>query len=223
MPPQMYQFFNPLRFIPEIIYTLIIFIICFLIYFKTKEAYNLTKHKGIGYFRDAFLLFGLAYVMRFIFEMINFSTKLFHIFLPRYFLFPLSLLILSYLSTMGILYLVFSSVWKNIKRKNFVLYGHLTAMAISIAIFITRSHQTLILLQIALLIFAIVLNFIKTKKTKKVSQAIILHLLIFIFWILNLWMISPRCFLPRESMILIQTISLIVFGVIYFKVLKWLK
>ena len=64
------RFFNPIRLIPELIYTTIIVIFCYLIYHKTKEIYNLTKYKGIHYFRNTFLFFALAYASRFILHLL---------------------------------------------------------------------------------------------------------------------------------------------------------
>ena len=66
MPPNMPFVFLPvLRIGSELIYTLIIIIMCGIIYFKTKEIFDLTKHKGIGFFRNTFLFFALSYLMRF--------------------------------------------------------------------------------------------------------------------------------------------------------------
>ena len=64
------HFFDPTRFAVEIIYTLLIVVLCFLVYFRTKNIFDLTKHRGIQYFRNAFLFFGLAYSARLLIHLI---------------------------------------------------------------------------------------------------------------------------------------------------------
>src|SRR3989338_8535448 len=48
----------------ELIYSFVIIAISLMIYFGTKELYNLTNHKGIKYFRLAFLCFAVAFFFR---------------------------------------------------------------------------------------------------------------------------------------------------------------
>ncbi|KAF5428393.1 hypothetical protein C5S42_03390, partial [Candidatus Methanomarinus sp.] len=67
MPIPTLNLIDSTRLAVELGYTLIIVFICLLIYLKTKEIYDLTNHKGIYYFRNTFLFFGLAYLFRFIF------------------------------------------------------------------------------------------------------------------------------------------------------------
>ncbi len=64
MPP--FHLIDPTMLAVELGYTLIVVFICFIIYFKTREIYDLTKYEGIEYFRNTFLFFGLAYIFRFL-------------------------------------------------------------------------------------------------------------------------------------------------------------
>ena len=48
----------------EIIYSFVIIVCSLMIYFATKELYELSKHKGIKYFRLSFLFFAIAYFFR---------------------------------------------------------------------------------------------------------------------------------------------------------------
>ncbi|MBC8494928.1 hypothetical protein H8D36_02125 [archaeon] len=219
----MQHFFDPWNFGTQIVYTIIIFIICFLIYFKTKEAYSLTKHRGIKYFRDAFLFFGLAYLVRFLMEIVFFSTRGSHLFIPRFYLFPIILMLIGYLSTIAILNLVFSISWKKINNHYLLLVGHIIAVVLAVVTFLTRSHDILAYLQLALLIVALVINFVSKKKKKKFCKNNVLYTLILIFWVVNLWIILPRKFLSLELKLVFEIVSLVVFIIIYFKVLKWLK
>ncbi len=176
------------------------------------------------YFRDAFLLLGLAYIMRLIFGIVNFSTSLFQIWIPRNIIFPSILLILSYLSTTGIIYLIYSSIWKKVQNHNVLLIGHLIAIIVAVISFYTRSHELLIGLQIILLIILVLGNMFSNKKKKIFSQAKILHILIAVFWLMNLWLIIPKSmFYNLEVKMILQIISIGVFTFIYYRVLKWLK
>ena len=49
----------------EPIYSVIIILFSLFIYLRTKEIYELTYYKGIKYFRNAFLFFGIALVEAF--------------------------------------------------------------------------------------------------------------------------------------------------------------
>ena len=49
----------------ELIYSFVIILCSLLIYFETKELYELSSHKGIKYFRRSFLFFGIAYFVRY--------------------------------------------------------------------------------------------------------------------------------------------------------------
>ena len=56
----------------EIIYSFVIIFCSLLVYFGTKEIYELSSHKGIKYFREAFLFFAIAYFFRFLIKVILF-------------------------------------------------------------------------------------------------------------------------------------------------------
>ena len=222
MPPisMIHSFFDPTRFVTEFIYTLAIVILCYLIYHKTHEFFELTKHKGIKHFRNAFLFFGAAYLTRFIFLILNISTRSFEISLG-WEIRPFSLVLTSYLSTMAIFYLAYSTIWKRIKLNHFILFSNIIAVSLSLIAFINRSHELLTLFQLVLLIFATVLSL--SKKGKKFSESRILYLLILIFWLFSLFVSGPKRLLPIELRISFQIISIIVFYLIYYKVVKWIK
>jgi hypothetical protein len=223
-PPPM----NPMIFSTELLFTIIAVIFCFLIYFKTREIYKLTKYEGIKYFRGAFLFFGLSYVLRFIFSLIRFTGIAFDFFIPREMFALLFILPLGYFSTIGILYLIFGSVWKRFKSKKLLVIGHVIAVLLSVISFLTRSHIILLYLQTALLVIAATLSFFvhkkdALKKEKKITGMKMLYLLISALWLINLWIIDEKRPFPLEVEIFFQIISLIVFIIIYHKVSKWLK
>jgi len=218
-----HPFFELIRFGSEFLYTFLVVFLCFLIYFKTRESYILTKHKGIKYFRDAFLFFGLSYALRLLFSIIMFSDRAFDLDLPRLFFFPPLLLFpVGYFSTIGIFYLLFSSLWK--EHKTYLLISsHLVAVLLSAVALFTRSYEILFDLQSVLLVVAVILSFITHRKVKKIPQIKIFYILILIFWLFNLWAMEPRGLFHFGMKLILQAASLVVFIIIYHRVTKWAK
>jgi hypothetical protein len=213
--------FNPFLFGPEIIFTVVAVAFCAAIYLKTKETYDLTKYEGILYFRDAFLFFGLAYLMRFLFSAALVSTIALDLFLPRDLVAPLFIVPLGYFSTVAIFYLIFSSVWKRFDNKRMLILGHSLALILTVISFVTRSHETLFLLQAALLVIALIAVFAATKTGKRLSQTKVLYLLVFLLWLLSLWFLGARRPFPPEMESFFYAVSLVVFITIYYRVTKW--
>lgn len=219
-------FFIPLGFGIELIYTTIILIFCLLVYFKTREIYDLTKHKGIQFFRYAFLFFGLAYASRlFLYIIIAGNIFMFEPFMPprHMFIMPVSNLIVAYFSTMAILYLTYSTIWKRISSEHFLTFSNIVALFVAVMAFISRSPFIVSLIQLLLLVITIIISIRIYKKDKKKSHIIALYLLISVFWLINLFVLGPIRFLPFEIKVVFQLISIGVFIVIYYKVKKWVK
>src|SRR3989338_8522668 len=137
------HFFGPMFLGTEIVFTVAAVVFCFLIYFKTKESYELTKYEGIRYFRQAFLFFGLSYLFRFALSIVVFSRIAFDVFIPRTMFLPWFILLIGYFSTTGIFYLIFSSIHK-FDSKKLLIFGHGTAILLSAVSFVTRSHFMLL-------------------------------------------------------------------------------
>jgi len=217
------HFFDPFLLGTELLFTTIAVVFCFLIYFRTRESYELTKYEGIKYFRDAFLFFGLSYVLRFLLSLAFLSRIAFDFIIPRSMFVTLFILPLGYFSTIGIFYLIFSSIWKRFKGKNLLILGHTIAILLSIISFLTRSHLILLLFQSVLLLFGIVSNSIMRKSEKKVSQIRILYLLVSLLWLINLWIIDRPRPLSFEIDIISELVSLAVFVILYYKISKWVR
>lgn len=217
------HFFNPLLFSIELLFTIIAVVFCFLIYFKTREIYELTKYEGIKYFREAFLFFGLSYVLRFLFSLAFLSIVSFEFIIPRSMFIPLFILPLGYFSTIGIFYLIFGLIWKKFKSKKWFILGHGIAVLLSIISFFTRSQLILLIFQSALLVLGVVLSSIMHKSEKKVSQIRILYLLVSLLWLINLWIIDRPRPLSFEMDIISELVSLAVFIAVYYKISKWVK
>lgn len=217
------HFFEPINLIAETLFTVLAVAFCFAIYFKTKEIFELTKYKGIEYFRTAFLFFGLSYLVRLVFGLMMFSAIELN-FHPAINAFSLILiLLLGYFSTAGIFYLLFTFVWKRFDNKKMVLCGHLIAILLSVIVFITRSHMILLMLQTILLLAGVIVVFLLHDPKKKISQINVLYYLVSALWLMNLWVLDRgRPFFFGVEM-LFYLLSIAVFLYIYYKVFKWVK
>ncbi|MFH2028856.1 MAG: hypothetical protein ABIJ08_06970 [Nanoarchaeota archaeon] len=220
MPP--HHMFNPVIFGIELVYSVIILILCLMVYFKTKEMYELTKHKGIQFFRYAFLFFGLAYGARLVLYILIISQTIVCEFC-RYGrdILPISNLIVAYFSTMAILFLAYSTVWRKINSEHFLMFSNILAMAISVIAFVSRSPFIISLIQLFLLIFTILIILKAHKKQKSNIRA--LYLLVVLFWLLNLFVLGPIMILLPGAEFIIPIVSILIFVAIYHKVLKWVK
>ncbi len=218
------SFFDPLMFSTEIFFTVLAVVFCFAIYCRTKESYELTKYEGIGYFRDAFLFFGLSYVMRFLFSLMLFSRFAFDFIVPRGLFAPLFILPMGYFSTVGLFYLVFSlGVWKRFNSRSLLISGHGLAFLLSVVSFLARSHLIMLYLQSLLLVIAVMFAFFVHKEGTKLSQMKILYLLVFVLWFINLWILDRMRPFSFEIELFSYAVSLMVFIAIYHRVSKWVK
>jgi hypothetical protein len=219
MPPDM----MPIFFSGEFIYSFVIVMLCFLIYGKTKEFYNLTGYKGIEYFRISFLFLGLSYGLRFILHMSMLVGNLFDFFIPREFGNLIFIIPVGYLSTMGILYLTYSLIWKKINERNLIIFSNIISIFIALIPLLFDAHFIVPLLQLIIVIIAIIINIVQSKKMKKLSNIRIIYSLIFIFWIINLIQIGPRRLFNPEFKVISQIISLFIFILLYHKMNRWIK
>lgn len=217
-----HPFFDPRIFGIEIVYTLTIILLCLLVFFKTREIYSLTKHRGIQFFRYAFLFFALSYASRLILHILVKGGFAFDFFILKKVL-PMSNLFVAYFSTMAILYLVYSTIWRKVSSESFLTLSNVVALIIAVVAFISKSQIIILVVQLILLVATTIISIIVHKKGKKISNARVLYLLIFVFWLLNLFVVTPRKFLPFEIKLVSQILSIVIFVVIYYKVLKWIK
>ena len=200
----------PIEFIAtELLYTLIVIALCLVIYFRTKEIYDLTKKRSVYFFRNTFLLFALAFFFRIL--QLLFPLLGIHIPLLQRFIW---MALVMYFSTMAIFSLTYSIIWKKIKKTKFWNWGlHVIAVLFTVFVIITGNIDMLILAQLLMFIIAIVLSY-----TQKISKMRIVYVLLFCFWILNLLpvgrMINPLLKLPS------YLFSILIFWYIEHKVMR---
>ncbi|MFH1586123.1 MAG: hypothetical protein ABIB79_05130 [archaeon] len=201
----------------ELLYSVMIIAICLVIYFKTKEIYDLSSHKGIKYFRYTFLFFAFAFALKYL------SKYFFPFFIQNglieltFFLSMLILLLTLYTTLMAGIYLINSLS----SKKDHILLWHLIALCISILAILTNVYLTYILPQIALLIygFAVLYSNYKKSRSKKHQDSYIIYLLLLIFWLVSIIDLFIPNFLQLAQLI-IYLISTGLFLAIFYKVVK---
>ncbi len=199
----------------EIVYASIVIILCLIVYFRTRELYKLSSHKGIEHFRNAFLFFAIAYFARFLAHVFIVNGITFG--LHRYYILAVGLIPFAFASSMAILSLTFSTFWRKWKwfDEYYLLYG--LAILITLIVYLGKSPLVLTISQIILLVITITMSFINQMKRKSKLYAI--YLLIFLFWVLNLIATTVPRFLI-EIKIPLYIISAGVFALLTHKVIK---
>ena len=212
--------FGTFEFITELLFALIACGFCFLMYGKTKESYELTRHKGIGYFRNAFLLFGIAYAFRFVLRLMFFSRRALDI-IPPDFGVPFFVFAVGYVSTLALVYLLLSTVWKQVSNKLVLGIGHAVALGLGIASFLRHSHIIVVYVQCLLLFAAVVLSIRVHAKGKKSQK--VLYVLVAVMWLISLFILGLRSQFPFWIDVAWMLLSLGVFVAIYVRVAKWIS
>ena len=218
------EFFLPRAIGVELIYSFVIVVCSLMVYYATKEMYELSSYKGIKYFRQAFLFFAIAYFFRYFIQFFLFFLNLRDIleFSPIY-IGWFSLFIFLFSSSMAVFYLLYSVMWKkwNHSRSRIILFN-LLAIIIAIIGATFREMEVSLMLNFILLIFVSFILFIAHKDSKnkqKGKNLLAIYLLLFVFWVLNVIEILIPRFLQMYNLV-IYLASIALFMIILYKVLK---
>lgn len=197
----------------DIMYSFVIILASIMIYAATKELYELTEHKGIKYFRRAFLFFALAYFFR---SWVKFSALFGAVdpFTMRA-LSWISLLLFMATSTVAALYLISSLFAKHLKTRQNEMLLHLTAGLFAfIILFVVNPlvhlaiHALLLLIMVGALTYA-------HKQKKKNNGLYTIYVLMGIFWMLNLFdILIPSYLRPFQILVYLSSIALFM-GMLY--------
>lgn len=208
----------PIIFAIELTYSLVIIILCLFIYLKTKQFFNLTKHKGIYHFRKTFLYLSIAILTRLILRSI-------HIFLHlhRHPIHLFMLVLIGYSSTMAIVSLFMSIAWRKIHFHHLELVSNLIALIISLFALLFKEPLIIMLTQAIIIIITALISFKLSKHSKKFSKLFAIYLLMLLFWLISLSPLSQRRFLPIEFVLITYIFSIIIFAIIFYKVQRQLK
>lgn len=206
----------------ELIFSLIVIVTCGLIYLKTKELYDLSSYKGIKYFGNAFLFFGIAFLARLIlrfFPIFGISNP------PGFIFFNLGYLIFLYSGLMAGFFLIYSSLWKHLKNPEqigFIFHPIAITIAAVFIIFLF-GPATLTLLAVIFLLAAVLSYSSSSEKSSKKKDGIarihVLYILLFFAFIAN----GAAQFFIRisdQTSIILYSISSILFLIILYRVIK---
>jgi len=225
---QMISQFASCGFMLEILYSFVIIVCSLMIYFGTKELYELSSHKGIKYFRLSFLFFAIAYffrsfikfiVMYFNIETIfNFSPKTFGILFG-----PATMFVFMYFSAMAIFYLLYSVMWKKLEKSpNKIYLFHFFAFIISLITIIFMNPFVYLWMNLLLLSCVIFIYYLSRKQSKIKKSKHNLHIiytLLFSFWVLNIIDILIPTFF-KTFQLFIYLASIFLFLLMLYKVIK---
>ena len=223
MPPLIENLMS-MGFGAELIYSFVIIVCSLMIYFGTKELYELSSYKGIKYFRLSFLFFAVAYFFRsFIkFVLVYFNIREIHDFLPILFFGNLTLFVFMYFSSLAIFYLLYSVMWKKWGDKKSRLYlFYLIAFIVSFAVVFSRNSWIYLGVNIALFIITLAVVSIskKDKGKKKRNNLHTIYLLLSFFLILNIIdILIPEFFQTLQFFVYLA--SEFIFLLILYRVLK---
>lgn len=208
----------------EILYSFVVIFCSLMIYFGTREIYELSSYKGLKYFRFAFLFFAVAYFFRLLIELSMTSLNVHEILevVPivwGYF----ALFAFMYFSSMSIFYLIYSVLWKNIKKNSKIIYiFHVIALVIAAATIVFNNSWFYLGLNLLLFISAGISIYLSSHNPKFKSKKNHFdgpYILLLIFLVLNIVNILVPIFFETVKLFL-YLISLSLFFVILYKVLK---
>lgn len=224
MGPFMGGGFGPLEFESEIIYSFVIIVCSLMIYFGTKELYELSSYKGINYFRKAFLFFALAYFFRsFIkFVIVYFGAREIMEILPAYYFGAITLFVFMYFSAMAVFYLLYSVMWKKWSNEpNRIYLFHGLALIIAAITTVTRSPLIRFGMNFLLFLFvAVVAYYAHTEANSKKGHGLYaIYLLLLLFWIFNILDILTPHYL-QTFQLFVYLASSCIFLTILYKVIK---
>ncbi len=219
------EYFSIIRFI----YLLIGSVVPLIIYFTTKKLYRLSTHRGIKHFSNAFLYFGLGFLIELIYLGLTMGGLNIHYTIST------SLIILArYFLSLSGFYLVYSLIWKDLENctkkyiilKNIAL--HLFALTISIIATISTNTHFLFIPQLAVLSFGALIsynNYINLKSAKYNFKKVyfIVFILMIIGWSLEYLntIIQNKIFTVYAMLIVSMIFLLFLYGVIRVINKKW--
>jgi len=207
----------------ELIYAFLIIIVSLMIYFATKELYDLTKHKGIQYFRLAFLFFAVAFFFRSFIKIFVFFLEI-----PKEYGLLINQLLgtgtvflFMYFSALAIFYLVYSVKYKKWNNKNLtIIIFQLLAIIIGVIVIISKNPYVILAINLLFLTSILFVIFTTHSQRKNKHKSLyVIYILLFVFWILNIFNILIPNFLQFYHL-LIYLASISIFLSILYKVLR---
>lgn len=205
----------------DLIYSFVIVLSSLLIYFSTKELYELSGHKGIKYFRLAFLFFALAYTFRFLTQwiLVTYAYSIASLLNPGT-ISKLALALFMYANTAGILYLWAGVQWKKLKNLSLAIpLIHIIAIGITVLSITTQNLLVLLAIQFFIIVVLAISTYKSDAKKKSILGTYIIYLLLALFWMLNIVdVLIPNFFQTLQLLIYLASLGLFIF--MQYKVVK---
>ena len=227
MLPPPFRIFNYELWI-ELIYSLVVVISCLLIYLKTGEFYELTSHKGIKYFRNTFLFFGIGYLIRLCLHLIQ-ATGISRILFTPFAIgiYEMAFFVMIYASSMALIYIIYSMFWKRLDKYAFSrgYVFHIVSLIVAFVSMVWRIPLIFLLFQGALFLLLVVVSYLNYRKTKHkggLYGIYLIYMLIFALWITINVLEFVIYFSPIMGLI-IYGASIALFAMLLVKVIKELK
>jgi hypothetical protein len=208
----------------ELIYSFVIMLCSLMVFFGTKQIYELSSHKGIKYFRLAFLFFAVAYFFRYFIKFFLMASGVGSLRELSYLFFDptgiLTTFIFMYLSSISVFYLLYSVMEKKWNGNNKIYLIHIAAIIISFISIMSRDGIFLLFVNIFLFAIVSLVFYIARKNSRKKKHTFYaVYMLLVFFWILNILDILIPSFFQGFQLI-IYLFSISIFLTILYRVLK---
>lgn len=195
----------------NLVYSFVIFLICLIVYLETREISKLSSYKGINFFRNTFLFFGISYLLKFILTLEIFGKGF--SFVGEGIFFGVAL----YAGLMAGLYLVMAIGNKRLPQQigNWIFLVHALAILFSVIVLLTNNFLIYLIFQILILIVGIGFLYSNGKKT----SMLIIYQLLLLFWILDI----VDVFIPNffgGLQLIISLVSIGIFILVLYKIIK---
>ncbi len=174
----------------ELIYAVVVGLICAVIVIRTDKFFRLSMHKGIRYFRNAFFFYGVAFIGRYIFGILS-DLEFDFVYVAH--------AIFEYFLVMAGFFLLYSLIWRKFesyKEKYFsslfnakIAVFHAMALILAIMDVIWQTYDFMFISQIIIFFSASVIsyiNFIRGRNKHNFSKFYFLAMLLSLgAWVLN--------------------------------------
>ena len=217
------------REVIKIFYGLLIAIICLIIVSISHRLYHLSFYEGIRYFRNAFLFFGIAFIIRYIIGgFANFGL------ISIDYLVPITILFEFFLIMAGF-FLLYSLIWKRIEgtKGSFssilnsrILIFYVMAFIITILDYLWGGYYFMFLSQIFIFVSATIISYINYARNGKkrgfLKFYFVAMVLALIAWILN----AITAFIfnwERSALVFVYFLNIIIFLLFLYGIIRIIK
>jgi hypothetical protein len=213
----------------KLVYGIVIGIICLVVVLRTHKMYHFSKHEGIRFFRNAFLFYGIAFIVRYILggaNVFGYSDANYYAIIK---------ILFEYFLIMGGFFLLYSLLYKKLRTdkdhlsslislRSFVFY--VMAFILAILDYIWGFYYFLFFSQIILFGILSIMSYNNYRKDKGKHSFpkfyFVAMIVALIAWLLNA--IAPIYFnWSRAVLIEVYVLNIIVFLLFLYGVIKITK